>query len=266
MQSLVALSAASTDRLRWMSGRKDSAFTLIELLVVVAIITLLTSILLPSLQNARERAKAVKCQANLRQNGNSLQLYIAENNNIVPSSITLAATSANAYKGSITDSNMFCPSTLGNTRYFQTSSNGKTYATSYVSARGLNVFTSAAVAKYSDYQLPASTYFAADAAQKQTYNSFLTSASTLSLPSLVYLGSYTPTFDGRHAGYGNVLWFDGHVSPEWSKTFSPDPTTAKLMDIYHLGILAPIKQGTSWQEFGQLNNRMKDYYFLAIRD
>jgi len=51
-------------------------FTLIEVLVVVAIIALLTAILLPSLAQAREQAKLVKCMANLGQLGKSASAYL----------------------------------------------------------------------------------------------------------------------------------------------------------------------------------------------
>ena len=50
-------------------------FTLIELLVVIAIISLLVSILLPSLTKAKELAKAVVCMNNEKSIGMAIQYY-----------------------------------------------------------------------------------------------------------------------------------------------------------------------------------------------
>lgn len=66
-------------------------FTLIELLVVIAIISLLISILLPSLQGARKSARAIKCAANLRQVGQAVANYLAENNAVYPPSYYYAS-------------------------------------------------------------------------------------------------------------------------------------------------------------------------------
>jgi prepilin-type N-terminal cleavage/methylation domain-containing protein len=63
---------------------KPRAFTLIELLVVVAVIAVLISILLPSLAQARERARRSACLSNLHQTHMSFFEYAAENADQVP--------------------------------------------------------------------------------------------------------------------------------------------------------------------------------------
>lgn len=60
-------------------------FSLIELLVVIAIISLLVSILLPSLKKAKELAKIAVCASNLHQLGTALHLYGSDFNDNVPS-------------------------------------------------------------------------------------------------------------------------------------------------------------------------------------
>ncbi len=60
------------------------AFTLIELLVVIAIIALLVSILMPSLQKAKEMAKDVVCLSHQKNISLAIYLYAQDYNDTLP--------------------------------------------------------------------------------------------------------------------------------------------------------------------------------------
>ena len=60
------------------------AFTLVELLVTMAIIAVLAALLLPALGRSKESGRTAFCQGNLHQIGLALQLYVDDNQNIMP--------------------------------------------------------------------------------------------------------------------------------------------------------------------------------------
>jgi prepilin-type processing-associated H-X9-DG protein/prepilin-type N-terminal cleavage/methylation domain-containing protein len=217
---------------------KRHAFTLIELLLVIAIVTILTGMLLPTLNRGRESARAASCISNLRQVGLATEMYVDDygcyftwfttqgsnrlwyfglespyNPNGAPGARHIDLTKAKLYPYlQKLHGAEVCPSYNYRSSLWRQKFDQITYGYGY------NIYglTTNNIGKKPTELRDASRIICfADAAQVNTIQPPASSSNPMIEESyfIEYSKLSIPTTHFRHTGFANVLFCDGHVAP-----------------------------------------------------
>jgi len=249
-------------------GLTSSAFTLIELLVVIAIISILAAILFPVFQTVREKARSASDASNLKQIALAWVMYTQDGDEMSVPSGLVGKTYSNPDGVYWYGSSNFTTGTVREEDgpmwpYMKTASifgdpdasgippspgfGPSDYGYNFMYLGGYGNFYDPAPpgqpysygpAPLASIQAPADTVLFTDSAD---YKSELVKDPFIVPPSFTAYGvTQTEQVHGRHLGFANVAFADGHVKAMRPITLSGDAN--RLAN--HLGSLAKNNPGT----------------------